>query len=257
MRVSVLASGSKGNCTYIETNNTKILVDIGTTCKNIEQKLQELNVNPEEISAVFISHIHNDHISALKVFQKKYHPTIFITSAMIQELVKENKYFPLEKMEYLEETIKCGDININLIKTSHDTEDSQGFIFTCNDKSIVYITDTGYIHTKYFPLLQNQNLYIFESNHDVEKLMNGPYSHELKIRILSDRGHLSNQDASYYLSNFIGQKTHHVILAHLSEENNTEEIAYKTLIETLKETNKEVKNILIAKQKERTELIEV
>lgn len=257
MRVSVLASGSKGNCTYIETNEKKILVDIGTTCKNIEQKLEELKVNPEQIDAIFISHIHNDHISALKVFQKKYHPLVFITPTMIQELVNENKFFPIEKTQYLEETFQYGDIKIQTIKTSHDTEDSHGFLFTSRGKSIVYITDTGYIHTKYFPLLQNQNLYIFESNHDIEKLMDGPYSHELKIRILSDRGHLSNQDASYYLSKFIGQNTHYIILAHLSEENNTEEIAYQTLTETLKETNKIVEHIIIAKQKERTELIEV
>ena len=257
MKVSVLASGSKGNCTYIETKEKKILIDIGTTCKNIEQKLKEINVNPEEIDAIFISHTHTDHISGLKVFQKKYNPLVFITPIMIQELETQNKYFPIEKIQYLKENFKYGDIEIKTIKTSHDTEDSQGFIFSSSSKSVVYITDTGYIHSKYFSILENQNIYIFESNHDVEKLMDGPYSHELKIRILSDKGHLSNEDASYYLSNFIGQNTHHIILAHLSDENNTEQKAYETLIETLKENDKFVENILIAKQKERTELIEV
>lgn len=257
MRVCVLASGSKGNCTYIETNEKKILVDIGTTCRNIEKKLDELQVDPNTIDAVLISHVHNDHLSGLKIFQKKYHPEVFMTSLMLQELEKENKYFPIEKLKDLEESFQYGDLSVQTIKTSHDTDDSHGFIFKSAGKSVVYITDTGYIHTKYFEQLQNQNLYIFESNHDTELLLNGPYTHELKVRILSDRGHLSNQDASYYLSNLIGSNTHYIILAHLSEENNTEKIAYQTLLHTLEENHQSVEHILIAKQKERTELIEV
>ena len=149
------------------------------------------------------------------------------------------------------------DIEINFIKTSHDAPGSIGFVIKTKDKSIVYITDTGYINNKYFEVLKNHNLYIMESNHDVTMLMEGNYPHQLKKRILGNKGHLSNDDAAYYLSEFIGDKTKTVILAHLSDDNNTYEKALDTVSNVLKSKNKKVKNIIVAKQKQRTELIEV
>ena len=123
---------------------------------------------------------------------------------------------------------------------------------------MVYITDTGYISEKIFNEIINKNLYVFESNHDIEMLMNNPkYPHHTKIRILSDKGHLSNKDSAYYLSKLIGDNTKHVILAHLSEQNNTEELALETLNETLKRRNVDFNNIIIARQNEITELFEV
>ena len=124
-------------------------------------------------------------------------------------------------------------------------------------KSIVYITDTGYINNRYFEKLSNHDLYVIESNHDVSMLMNGKYPYHLKQRILGNKGHLSNDDAGYYLSMFIGNKTKTVILAHLSDDNNTYEKAYDTVNSILKGKNIKIKNLLIAKQKQRTELIEV
>ena len=121
----------------------------------------------------------------------------------------------------------------------------------------VYVTDTGYINEKYFSLLQNRNLYVFESNHDIEMLLNGKYPYHLKQRILSDKGHLSNVDSAYYLSKFIGKNTTTVILAHLSDDNNTYDVALDTLKKELKRNNIKIKNILIAKQKQRTDLIKL
>ncbi len=121
----------------------------------------------------------------------------------------------------------------------------------------MYITDTGYINVKYHEKLKNKNLYIIESNHDIEKLMNGKYPYHLKQRILSDEGHLSNKDCSYYLKTFIGENTNNIILIHLSEENNTEELAYNELKKVLEELNRNDIRIIISRQKERTELIEL
>ena len=132
-----------------------------------------------------------------------------------------------------------------------------GFVFESKDSSLVYITDTGYINVKYFEKLKNKKIYIFESNHDVEMLMNGKYRHELKVRILGDRGHLSNEMSSNYLSTLIGDKTEYIILAHLSDENNTKELAFNTLEKKIKEKNIENKRILIAEQLKRTDLIEI
>ena len=149
------------------------------------------------------------------------------------------------------------DLEIDIIKTSHDAPDSQGFVLTNNNSSLVYITDTGYINIKYHEKLKNRNLYIFESNHDIEMLNNGKYPFHLRKRILSDKGHLSNYDSAKYLAEFIGDNTKYVLLAHLSEDNNTYELAYETLLDRLNYCNKHVDNIIILRQDKETELITI
>ena len=252
MRVSVLASGSKGNSTYIETAKLKFLVDIGPSCAYIERSLKNIGVDPKDIRMIFLTHAHVDHVAGLRVFLKKYNPTVYLTEKMHEELGLEiNNYFYINKEENIE------DLDVLVIKTSHDAADSHGFVFTSGGKSIVYITDTGYINIRNFDKLKGKNLYIFESTHDIRMLREGRYPYHLQQRILSDRGHLSNKDSSYYLSEFIDKNTRRIILIHLSEENNTPEMALDTLVNTLNESKKKVPEIIIAKQKESTELIEV
>ena len=249
MKVCVIASGSKGNCCYIETKNTKILIDIGLNCITTERKLIEKNINPEEIEGIFITHTHKDHVEGLRVFNKKHKAKAYLTETMYKELNQE-----LKNYEFIGETTKIKDLTITAIKTSHDAEDSNGYIIENEDKQIVYITDTGYINIKNHKKLKDKTMYILESNHDVEMLMNNPnYPYHIKQRILGDKGHLSNKDSAYYLKKFIGENTKHIILAHLSEHNNTDELALKTLKETI-EKNMDIR---IAHQEEQTELIEV
>lgn len=252
MKVSVLSSGSKGNTTYIETKEAKILIDAGNSSKYITDKLKELNVDPNDIDAILITHVHSDHIKGLQVLTKKIKCSVYITKKMYPYLDYLTNYKFIE-----DDTINIKDIEINVIKTSHDTEDSVGYIINNNNKSVVYITDTGYINKKYFDILTNRNIYIFESNHDIEMLNNGKYPFELRQRILSDKGHLSNYDSAKYLSKFIGKDTKKIILAHLSEENNTEELALKTLKDRLIKENITFDNIITAKQNEKTELINI
>lgn len=253
MKVCVLSSGSKGNSTYVETRNHKILIDIGTSCLYIENSLKSINVLPQEIDMIFITHAHVDHIAGLKVFAKKYHPQIYLTPLILEEI-----NLPLDNINYIEDKIELDDSIIYAIKTSHDTKDSNAYIIEDNDSSVVNITDTGYINEKYFNNLKNKSIYVFESNHDVEMLLNNPhYPHHIKNRIMGDKGHLSNEFSSYYLSQLIGDKTKKVILAHLSEQNNTEELALSTLQNTLQKRNVNFDNIIIAKQNIQTELIEI
>lgn len=252
MKFEVLSSGSKGNTTFISTNETKILIDCGNTCKYVCEKLKSININPNELDAIFITHTHKDHISGLKVFLHKYNIKVYLTEKMLNDLPYVENY---ELINIDDIIIK--DMKIEIIKTSHDAPDARGYIINGNNKSLVYITDTGYINNKYHSMLENRDAYIFESNHDVELLNNSSYPFALRKRILSDKGHLSNHDSSVYLSKFIGNNTKYILLAHLSEENNTPLLAYNTLIDKLKETNKEVDNIIIAKQNEETELITI
>lgn len=249
-----LSSGSKGNTAFIEVNGDKYLIDIGNTCLYVEKKLKEININPKEIKGIFISHSHKDHIEGLKVFIKKYNPVVYLSKESFEEITKEfeiKNYCLLDSTNFI-------NFTLTLIPTSHDAKGSFGFLFDDdNNNSAVYITDTGYISEKNLKLIENKKLYYFESNHDIEMLMNGPYPYYLKQRILSDKGHLSNKMSAYYLHEIIGNETETIILAHLSEMNNKPEIALEELEKTLEIHNQKVEKILIGKQNERGELIEV
>ena len=254
MEVAVLSSGSKGNSTFIKTENTKILIDLGVTKSYIEEKLKEIEEEPKEISAILITHTHVDHIQGLKVFLKKYDPKLYVTEKIKSLLVEygiEADYVICDK------NFSIGDIDVEIIKTSHDAPGSVGFIISSGDKSLVYITDTGYINERYFDSLKNHNLYIMESNHNIEMLIEGSYPDHLKRRIWGDKGHLSNEAAGEYLSMFIGESTKTIVLAHISDDNNTYDQAYTEVFDILKKKNKKVPKIIVAKQKQRTDLIEV
>lgn len=252
MKVSVLASGSKGNSAYVETEKTKSLIDIGMSCAYTEKALKNIGIDPNEIERIFITHAHSDHIGGLKVFLKKHNVTVYLTEKMLEEID-----FEIENICFINEDIVIDDLLVMPIKTSHDTADSNGYILSSNDKSLVYITDTGYIHMKNYHKLKNRDMYILESNHDITMLMEGSYPYHLKQRILGDKGHLSNKDSAYYLSQFASENTKHIVLTHLSEENNDPKVALDTLYKTFEKSGKNIPDVIVAKQKENTQLIEV
>lgn len=255
MKVCVLSSGSKGNSTLVITDKVKILIDLGTTTSYVEAALNNLNVDVKEISHILITHSHVDHIKGLKVFIKRYNPVILVTEDMKNVLERELGNFRYEYYEDKKAII--GDLTVNVIKTSHDAEESIGFVLTNNNSSMVYITDTGYINQKYFKILSNNNLYVLESNHDIKMLMDGPYPYYLQQRVRGDKGHLSNKQASDYLCKFIGDNTRKIVFAHISEHNNSYEKVIETFNEELSKNDMKFDDVLIAKQNEATEVIEV
>lgn len=254
MKVSVLSSGSKGNVTYLEASNHKFLLDAGKNYKYIEEKLKEIDVDIKDIDYVIITHNHTDHISALKTLVAKTKATVIISEEGLYN-IDDIKEYP--HILICEDELEIDGIKITSIHSSHDAPDSRNFIIEDKGKKIAYITDTGYVNNKYFPLLKNLDIYLFESNHDVELLQHGPYPAWLKKRVLSDDGHLSNKSASFYLTKLIGDKTKQIILIHLSEINNLEEIAMETINNTFIDYKIDFHNIICAKQDERTDLIEI
>lgn len=252
MEICVLASGSKGNSTYIGTNQTKLLIDLGTSSNYVEQQLKAIEVNPRQIKAILLTHTHNDHIKGLKVFLKKYNPTLFLSPIMYQDI---SKLFKITNYCLIEDDMMIDDLAISIIKLSHDASDSNGYIISHDHKSIAYITDTGYINKRYYNQLRNKEAYFMESNYDVKRLMEGSYPYYLKQRILSDSGHLSNADASKYLSLLIGDKTKTIVLIHLSEENNTKALALTTLKRKLTVAKKP--SIIISGQHDKTRVIKI
>ncbi len=249
MKVYILGSGSKGNSTLIVGNNKKILIDVGFSYPKMKMLLEGFGVNPSEIDMILITHDHSDHIYGLKTYLKNYKPFVYM-SKKIADAFFDYKY---ENLIYIEDELKINNIKITTLQTSHDSTDSCGFLITYGDESLVYITDTGYIHSKVLNKIKNKTYYIFESNHDIDMLINGKYPPYLQHRILSDRGHLSNELSGSYLSKLIGENTKKIVLAHLSEENNTPEVALNTVKGILKDHDIKI-DVITASQYELTEV---
>lgn len=254
MLVSILCSGSEGNSTLIQTKDKKILIDIGMNNKYIVDRLAEVNVKPDDIDYVFITHTHKDHIGAMKVFFKKNKPVVILDEQMLPALPFLADY---QNLVFDKGPLNLGSLTVEIFKTSHDAPGSRGYIFKEDDASFVYVTDTGYINQRLFDKLSNHSLYVFESNHDVEMLMHGNYPAWLKARVRGDEGHLSNQQSLFYLSKFIGPKTKQIVLAHISKENNDPNLALDNMLSGLKDNNIDFQNIIIAKQHERVDCVEI
>lgn len=245
MKITVLGSGSKGNSTLVEIKNTKILIDVGFSYRVLKEKLNTINVDPLTIDYILITHDHSDHIYGLKTYLKNYKPFVYISKKIADQFFD----FKYENIIYLEDELKINNILITTLETSHDATDSCGYLITYKDESLVYITDTGYINTRILNKIKNKTYYIFESNHDIDMLINGKYPQYLKQRIWGDKGHLSNDLAGSYLSKLVGDNTKKIVLAHLSEENNTPEVALKTVNKILKDSNIK-KEAIVASQYE-------
>lgn len=250
MKICILSSGSKGNSSIIITNKTKLLIDAGKDISYIEDSLKELNISIKDLDGILITHEHDDHIKGLKKIVQKYDPLLYVDSKLYEVLSKSIKDF---RYILYDDNFTINELKIDSLKMSHDSTICNAFIIKENKKELVYITDTGYINRKYFDITSNKDMYVIESNHDEEMLENGPYPYFLRQRVISDRGHLSNMQASKYLKKVIGDKTKNIIFIHRSEKNNTSDL----VLETFKKYNDYDKNIILSNQNEPTKVIEV
>ncbi|MGX7112180.1 MBL fold metallo-hydrolase [Gemella cuniculi] len=226
MKLSVLASSSSGNSIYVENNNFRCLVDAGLTGKKIVENLEQINKNIKDIDAIFVTHEHVDHIKGIGVLARKYDIPIYANKLTWDNMknigeIKSDLKFHFEK----EECKIFNDMVVNSFGVSHDAANPQFYTFECGGKRVSILTDTGYVSDKMIDYIKNSHTLVYESNHEENVLLSGPYPWKTKQRILSDKGHLSNTDSANYLTKIVGDNTKNVFLAHLSKENNTKELA--------------------------------
>ena len=233
MRFTSIASGSSGNCTYIGSDNTHILIDAGVSKKRIEEGLKSLDLTLSDISAIFVTHEHTDHIAALHTILKKFDIPIYATGGTIQGIKASDKKAEMVNSRFVQvmadKEVLVGDMKINPMTISHDANEPCGYTVFVGDKKIGVATDLGCYNDYTVDRLSDCDSLLLEANHDIRMLQTGPYPYVLKARILGDKGHLCNEKSGELLSKLINNKLQGVFLGHLSKENNLPELAYEAV----------------------------
>lgn len=242
LRFATIASSSGGNCVYIGTEYTNILIDAGLSGKRIEEGLSRLELTGHDIDAVFVTHEHADHVDGIGVLSRRYDIPVYATEGTWGNMpVKVGELRPRNKRAvYADENLFFNDLCIQPFEIPHDAAEPVGYsIVTDNDK-ITVATDMGHITDIVKENIKGSSVLLLESNHDINMLKNGPYAYSLKQRILSDKGHLSNSVAGAFLSKTADSKLKYVFLGHLSKENNTPQLAFDTVKDIVSESGAEI-----------------
>lgn len=234
MRVSVLGSGSGGNCTYVATQNTAVLVDLGFGRRSLRRRLHQAGIGDHPIHAILLTHGHSDHIKGVLPFLSKHCVTVYMNQGTRSEVPGLQS---IDRWEYFSSgsTFSVGDLEILAFEVSHDATEPVGFRFSARGVQGALATDLGELTPKVTQHLSACDWLALESNHDVEMLKIGPYPLPLKQRVLSNQGHLSNQELSRFLSSSFDGRAAHLFLAHLSRQNNHPQVALDSASRALAE----------------------
>lgn len=216
MKFALLASGSKGNCCLIKHKDTNIVIDCGTTRKYLKGCFERVKYDPLQSDAILITHTHSDHVSQMKLFDP-------IQTYATQDIATNHLHniSPFDQFE-------VKDFRITVLPMSHDCEGTVGYVIESEDEKMVYVTDTGYIKEEVKEYIKDADYYVFESNHDIEMLMQTNRPIFLKQRIINDYGHLCNDDCANIVTSVMGTNTKEIVLAHISQEGNTRDMALTT-----------------------------
>ena len=214
MYFHIIASGSKGNATLVVSNKTVLLIDMGISLTRLEEGLSEVNLSKNDITGALFTHNHTDHISGIKFLSPK-----------IMYGLEGTLPTSLSNVVYLNKPFVIGDFTITPIETSHDATNPCAYLIKDKDSSLFYMTDTGVFVEETLPLIKDPTYLIIESNHDIKMLLHTDRPFELKNRIMSDHGHLCNEDSAIAAISIAGEHTKEIVLAHLSEEANAPEVA--------------------------------
>ncbi len=235
-----LYSSSSGNCLFVQSENTNILVDAGVSTRKIETALEKVNINPESISGILITHEHSDHIQSVGNFSNKYNIPVYINNETWNALPQEQKEKISDenhKAIIIDEKFNVGDLEVLPFSIPHDAINPCGYNIFHDGKKISIATDLGHMTDNIMKSLENSSFILLESNYEPEVLKFSRYPYVLKKRIDGPTGHLSNVVAGDTISKLIPMGLHTAMLGHLSKENNFPELAYKTVMEKIIQNN--------------------
>ncbi len=235
MKFSVLASGSTGNAVYVESGDQAFIVDAGLTGKKMEQLFVKIDRDIKKLSGILVTHEHSDHIKGVGVLARKYNVPVFANEKTWQAMTPSVGNIPLDqRFQFNMETVQAfGTLEIESFGVSHDAADPMFYTFHENGRKLAVITDTGYVSDRMKGIIRGADAFVFESNHDVNMLQMGSYPWSTKRRILSDVGHVSNEDAAIAMSDVVFEKDTHIYLSHLSKDNNMKDLARLSVAQTL------------------------
>ncbi|MFC1692837.1 MBL fold metallo-hydrolase [Candidatus Latescibacterota bacterium] len=261
MKICILGSGSKGNAIYLESRGTALLIDQGFSHTEMKKRLESRGLDEGKIKGIIVSHEHIDHMKGVGITARKLDVPVYGTSGTLNGKAKifndgedGETLVPIESGVLL----KLDPFEILPFSVSHDANEPVQFCINSGKKKVTTATDLGFVSTLVEQCLKNSDLVVIEANHDVNMLRNGPYSWELKQRIMSRMGHLSNRNAAETLFNITSQNGNpQAVLAHISEENNHPELAEKEVRELFESFDRRLRSLIISSQSEATPILEL
>lgn len=233
MRLCSIASGSSGNCIYVGSDTTHLLVDTGISGKRTELGLNQIGMSLRDIDGILVTHEHADHISGLGVISRKYGIPIYAAAGTIQAIMNTSSVGKIDTDLFnqitADDKVMIKDIAVHPMRVSHDAAEPLAYRFAYGNKKVGIITDLGVYNDYTVASLKGLDAVLLEANHDINMLQVGPYPYYLKQRILGERGHLSNELSGRLLSRILHDGMQKILLGHLSQENNLAELAYETV----------------------------
>ncbi len=231
MKYFLLASGSRGNSLFVQSANGRFLIDVGLSATQVSQILVKKDIDPTSVDAILLTHSHSDHTRGVQVFANRYKIPIYAHPETLIAIERHLK--PGQVTESVEAAFQIKDVQFQPFRLSHDCDPTHGYLVKTGGKTLALCTDTGIVTDKVKSMLQNVDAIILESNHDPRMLANGPYPQHLKERVSGRTGHLSNQDAGELLQEIMHTGLRQIVLAHLSDKNNTPGLALRTVLDCL------------------------
>ena len=250
-----------GNCLYVESDNTKLLIDAGVSLKKIEKGLDTINVSPSSLDGILVTHEHSDHIQSLGNLSKKFNLPVFANSETFDAMPKQTDKISTENINKfkIKQKFSINDIEITPFAIPHDAANPCGFNISCNDDKISIATDIGHMTNEILKQLEGSKFVLLESNYDTEVLKLSKYPFSLKQRIAGPNGHLSNEIASKVINYLLQGNLKTAMLGHLSKESNFPELAYQTVVNELINSNSDVSklSLSVASRNEPSKLIHI
>ena len=260
MRLCPIASGSSGNCVYVGTDKTHLLIDAGLSGKRIETALGRIDTPcAEKLTGILVTHEHSDHVLGVGVMARRYNLPIYASPHTWRFLLRHgtigNVDEKLRRTVVPGEPVMIGDMEVLPFDVPHDASQPVGYCLWGNGYKAVVATDMGYVTDTVRALFRDADVLLLESNHDVEMLENGRYPQALKDRVKGVRGHLSNVAAGALITEVVSDRCRHVFLGHLSEENNRPMIALDTVQRILEANEVQVNRLSVADRHEPSEMV--